>query len=332
MSTTTPSVTSSAPTSTGAGPTTPADDLLAAGTSMGAVTLHVGDLAGMTAYYRDALALTVLAEQGGTFGGSTRVVLGRREGGRPTGRPVPVVVLEHTPGLPRVRQNQAGLYHTAILFDTEEGLASAVAHAAQHPASRFVGNADHWVSRAFYFTDPEDNGIELYWDRPRDTWQHEGSRVVMGADWFDPNAYLGEHLSAQSLEGATTQGASVGHVHLQVGDIPTAQRFYVDTLGFEIMAQWNGALFVAVGGYHHHMAMNTWNSAGAGPRAASLGLGQVALTLPGADDVTALRDRLAFRGVPVRDDGAVLRFDDPWGTLLEVSADGDAALPEGSAR
>ncbi|MEG3615801.1 MULTISPECIES: VOC family protein [Isoptericola] len=283
------------------------EDLLAPETTMGAVTLHVGDLAAMSAYYREAIALTELPG----LGAPDRVVLGR-------GR-TPVVVLQHTPGLPATSRHQAGLFHTAVLFDTEEALAAAVAHAARHPLSRFVGNADHWVSRAFYFTDPEDNGIELYWDRPRETWQRSGGRVAMGTDWFDPNAYLQQHLSESALDGAAGQGAQVGHVHLQVGDVPTARQFYVDTLGFEIMADLPGALFVAAGGYHHHLAVNTWNSAGAGPRAASLGLGQVALTVPGQDDVDALRDRLRHARVPVRDDGRTLRFDDPWKTLVEVS-------------
>ncbi len=104
-----------------------------------------------------------------------------------------------------------------------------------------------------------------------------------------------------------------------MGDIPTAQQFSVDTLGFEVTASVQGALFVAAGGYHHHLAMNTWNSAGAGPRAASLGLGQVALSVPSRDEVDALRDRLRHAGVDVRDDGQTLRFDDPWRMLVEVS-------------
>ncbi len=283
-------------------------DLLAADTAMGAVTLHVGDLGAMSAYYREAIAL----EEIPALGEPGRVVLGR--GG------VPVVALQHTPGLPATSRNQAGLFHTAVLFDTEEALASAVAHAARHPLSRFAGNSDHWVSRAFYFTDPEDNGIELYWDRPREVWQHDGGgRVAMGSDWFDPQEFLQRHLTEDALADAAGQAAQVGHVHLQVGDIPTAQRFYVDTLGFEIMATFHGALFVAAGGYHHHMAMNTWNSAGAGPRAATLGLGQVALTVPTRDEVGALADRLRHAGVAARDDGRTLRFDDPWNTLVEVS-------------
>lgn len=288
------------------------DDLLAADTVMSAVTLRVGDLDAMAAYYRDALGLTVLATEPGDALTDGSVVLGRGS--------TPVVVLRHTPGLPAGARNQAGLFHTAVLFESEESLAAAVVRAARHPGSTFVGNADHWVSQAFYFQDPEDNGIELYRDRPRETWQRTATGVAMGTDWFDPNAFITEHATTEAIDRAERYGAQVGHVHLQVGDVPTAKAFYADTLGFEVMASWHGALFVAAGGYHHHMAMNTWNSAGAGPRAATLGLGQVALVVPGADDVAALRDRLVHRGVQIRDDGLTLRFEDPWGSLIEVSA------------
>jgi catechol 2,3-dioxygenase len=288
------------------------DDLLAADTSMAAVTLHVGDLDAMAGYYCEALALTVLSTTPGGPSSAGSITLGRGS--------TPVVVLQHTPGLPAGSRNQAGLFHTAVLFDTEQALGAAVVRAAQHPGSSFVGNADHWVSRAFYFQDPEDNGIELYWDRPRDAWQHTEQGVAMGTDWFDPNAFLAEHVTAEAVERAESFDARVGHVHLQVGDIETAHRFYVETLGFEQTARMRGALFVAAGGYHHHMAMNTWNSAGAGPRAASLGLGQVSLTVPAAPDLAALRDRLEHHGLQVRDDGRTLRFDDPWGSLIEVTA------------
>ncbi len=293
-------------------PARPTDDLLAGTTSMSAVRLHVGDLDAMTAYYRHALALVVLAQAPGGPAGAGSVVLGRAG--------TPVVELVHTPGLPRRRGNEAGLFHLAIVFDTEQALASAVVRAARYAGSTFVGNADHWVSRAFYFQDPEDNGIELYWDRPRDTWRYEGSQVAMGTDYFDPNQYIREHATAESVDAAESFGAQVGHVHLQVGDIPTARAFYADALGFEVTGTRHGALFVAAGGYHHHLAMNTWNSAGAGPRAAALGLGQVAIQVPGPDDVAALRDRLTARSIPLRDDGRTLRFDDPWGSLIEVTA------------
>jgi catechol 2,3-dioxygenase len=58
----------------------------------------------------------------------------------------------------------------------------------------------------------------------------------------------------------------MGHIHLKVASIPVAREFYVDTLGFELMVDWAGsALFVAAGGYHHHLGLNNWQSRQAPP-------------------------------------------------------------------
>lgn len=275
-----------------------AQDLLPATTDVDAVTLHVGDLEAMTAYYRDALGLVVVDE------GPAVRRLGR-------GRTV-VLVLQHTPGLPQPARNQAGLFHTAILFTTEGDLAAAVASAARHPQSRYVGSADHLVSSAFYFTDPEGNGIELYHDRDRATWEWRDGQVLMDTLYLDPQAFLQRHLTETAAGGLTAAPAQVGHVHLQVGDVDAARGFYVDALGFETTAQLPGALFVSAGGYHHHIAVNTWNSRGAGPRASTLGLGAVTVTVPARQDLDAVVDRMRHRGVAVADDGRSLTLHDPW--------------------
>lgn len=285
-------------------------DRLAAGTAMGAVTLLVGDLDGMTAFYRDVLTLQVLAADG------DEVVLGR------AGRAV--VVLKHEPALRHATPGSAGLFHTAILFETQEALAAALYSVARHAPHTFTGSADHLVSQAFYLTDPEGNGIELYWDRARTEWSWTHGQIEMATLYLDPNAFLQEHLTERAASGATAQeAASVGHVHLSVGDVATARAFYVDALGFdETAGLGDQALFVSAGGYHHHMAMNVWNSRGAGPRMPALGLGRVDLTLPDADALGALGERLRHHGLDVRDDGRTVSFDDPWRNLLHATVPG----------
>jgi catechol 2,3-dioxygenase len=122
------------------------------------------------------------------------------------------------------------------------------------------------------------------------------------------------------VQGQRGTEAGVGHVHLQVGDVQTAHDFYVGTLGFEKTAGWHGqALFVSAGGYHHHMAMNVWNSRGAGPRRDTLGLGEVLIEVPAGDDVGALADRLNVAGVAAHHTGAELRFEDPWRNRIRVA-------------
>ncbi len=290
----------------------PDQNVLAADTRMGAVTLRVADLDAMTAYYRDAVTLTVLAAEPGVDGRPATSILGR--GG------VPIVILEHAPELKHAGPRAAGLFHTAILFETETDLAAAVYGVASRHPNTFTGSADHLVSKAFYFTDPEGNGIELYWDRARTEWSWTHGRIEMATLALDPNAFLQEHLSEQSLGDAHDRPAVVGHVHLSVGDVPSARRFYVDQLGFETTADaWPGALFVSAGKYHHHMAMNTWRSAGAGRRQLALGLGLVRLELPTPDDLGALDERLRHFGVATADDGRTLSFEDPWANRLQVT-------------
>ncbi|RWZ83732.1 VOC family protein [Glutamicibacter sp. HZAU] len=282
------------------------EDKLAATTHMNAVQLKVGDMKVMSEYYQQALGLAVLDE---TAEG-TRLGRGTQE----------LVNLQNAPGLQLPSRNEAGLFHTALLFGTKADLAATVLSAAQFDQSRFVGSSDHLVSEAFYFTDPEGNGIELYWDRPRDTWSWSGGEVAMDTIYLDPNKFLNEHLNEQAITGQRQTAADIGHVHLQVGDVATARQFYVNTLGFdETTTLGNQALFVSAGGYHHHMAMNVWNSRGAGPRKDTLGLGEVLINVPTEDEVGKLAERLAFAKVENHHTGAELRFKDPWNNELRVA-------------
>ena len=280
---------------------------------MGAVTLRVGDLDAMIRYYRDAVTLELLGHDGPV------AVLGRGT--------TPIVILEHAPELHHASPRDAGLFHTAILFDTREALATAIySVASKHPGT-FTGSADHLVSEAFYFTDPEGNGIELYFDRDRSKWSWAHGTIEMATLYLDPNEYLREHLTEVGADAAASGlglgDAVVGHVHLSVGDVASAREFYVERLGFETTAEMGDqALFVSAGGYHHHMAMNTWNSRGAGRRGLALGLGKVEIVVPSADDLGDLGERMGHYRVPTRDDGLSLAFDDPWANLVVVRAAG----------
>ncbi|GHC98849.1 VOC family protein [Zhihengliuella salsuginis] len=283
-------------------------DRLDARSDVGAVTLKVADLDGMIHYYTDAVGLGVIAQQGSS------AVLGR--GGRPA------VILEHAPALRHAPEGAAGLFHTAIVFETRADLAAAVHKVATAYPGRFVGSSDHLVSEAFYFDDPEGNGVELYFDRPRETWAWDGDRVRMDTVFLDPNAYLRENLTASALAApAGEHDAGVGHVHLKVGDVATARAFYTGVVGFDLTATiGTTAAFFSVGGYHHHIAANTWSSRGATGREPSLGLGEIDLVLPDRDAVGALRERLASHGVAQHDDGRTVTFEDPWRNALRVTA------------
>ncbi|MFM6973913.1 MAG: VOC family protein [Agromyces sp.] len=277
---------------------------------MDAVTLRVGNLENMSNYYSAAFAMDPIQER--SLGREVHRVLGRGT--------TPMIRLVHTPDLPVGNPREAGLFHTAFLFHSPESLAATVYRAAQDPRTKFTGSSDHLVSEAFYFTDPEGNGIELYRDRAQADWSYIEGQLQMDTLFLDPNAYLQQHLTQAALDAGSTLAGQVGHVHLQVGDIAQASEFYVNALGFETtLASYPGALFASAGGYHHHIGMNIWNSRGAGPRAARLGLGDVAIAVPSRADLDAVTERLTFRGATFTDDGAQIVTSDPWGTQVTIA-------------
>lgn len=283
---------------------------------MDAVTLRVGNLDNMSTYYAQALALEPIDER--SSGREVHRVLGRGS--------VPMVRMVHTPDLPAGSPREAGLFHTAFLFDSQSSLAATVYRAAQDPRTQFTGSSDHLVSEAFYFTDPEGNGIELYRDRAKADWSYIEGQLQMDTLFLDPNAYLQQHLTQEALDAGASLAGRVGHVHLQVGNIAQASDFYVNALGFETtVASYPGALFASAGGYHHHLGMNIWNSNGAGPRAARLGLGDVAIAVPSRADLDALAERLRTRGMQFADDGSAIVVSDPWGTQVSVAVAGRSA-------
>lgn len=276
---------------------------LPANLSMGAVTLRVKNLDLMVSYYRDAVGLDLISQV------ADSAILGRDA--------EPTLILQHAPELKHAGENEAGLFHTAFLFDTKAQLAWAVASvASKHPGS-FTGSADHLVSQAFYFDDPENNGVELYWDRDRTQWSWNHGQVEMGTLGLDPNEFLRENLA----ETVTDAASNIGHVHLSVGSIAQAHDFYVDKLGFDVTMNWGGtALFVSAGGYHHHMAMNVWRSRNAGFRQPTLGLRDVSIRLPDADSLGTVEERLNSSKLAIRNDGQTIRLDDPWGNQISLSS------------
>ena len=299
---------------TASAPAQHAIDLLPGATSMGPVTLAVSNLDRMVGFYRDGLGLQLLAADKGT------ATLGRQG--------TPALVLDQDGALAHAPAGAAGLYHTAFLFPEAADLASVVASVARQYPGQFQGSSDHLVSEAFYFGDPEGNGVELYIDRPREQWRiGPNGEVEMATLALDPNLFLRTHLTETGAAAVADTPAEVGHVHLKVGSIAAAREFYVDTVGFEVTFEFGPqALFVSAGGYHHHLGMNTWESRGAGERTPALGLGEVTIALPddetapAADALGALGERLAARGIAREFDGQQLVFHDPWRNRILVQA------------
>jgi catechol 2,3-dioxygenase len=260
-------------------------------TSIGAVRLTVADLRRSQSFYEQAIGLRAFDRAGGTL------ALG-------TDPDRPLIELRGDASAPALDQRATGLFHLAIVVPTRPDLAFALARLAQ---ARWPldGASDHLVSEALYLSDPDGNGIEIYRDRPRGQWPHDGDGLRMATMPLDLDDVLGELARAQSLQPLAPPGTQIGHVHLQVSDLTDAEQFYAGVVGLDVMVRgYPGALFVSAGGYHHHIGLNTWRSAGASPPPpGSIGLRSFELVLPTPEERDRVLGRIRAAGLPIESSG-----------------------------
>jgi len=267
-------------------------------TAIGRVLLRVTDLDEVVRFYERVVGLTVLGHtgEGATLGA----------GGEP------LLELVAAPDAPERERFEAGLFHTALLAPSRQALADALARIERH--TTLVGASDHLVSEALYFEDPEGNGIEVYRDRPRSEWPIEGDRI--GIDTL-PLALDDLREQARRTDSARN-GTTVGHVHLEVSSIPRAREHYVGTLGFSVTQSYDSSgLFVAAGGYHHHVGLNVWNGRTDPPT--GRGLNWFKVVLPDEAAVSTVRDRLVAADTEVTDTEDGFTVTDPDGITVRLS-------------
>jgi catechol 2,3-dioxygenase len=273
-------------------------------TRMGAVELTVADLDRSLEYWQRQIGLGVLAREDG------RAELGTDE---------TLLALVEEPGA-RPADGFTGLYHVALLVPDRPSLARWFAHAARDGV-RLTGLSDHDVSEAIYLRDPDRHGIEIYADRPSERWRGQVAQRMTTLP-LDVDDLLGEldDPTAEPFEGLPA-GTRVGHVHLRVADVDETVRFYRDVLGFDLTAQvGDTAVFLAAGGYHHHLGANTWESRGAPPApAGSATLRYATIVVPDAGELDRVVARVAGSGQePEPQDGGVL-IRDPSANALRLS-------------
>jgi len=271
-------------------------------THVGAVRLQVSDLARSIAYYETVVGLRVTRRQGNTAS------LGPHEGDRD------LVHLHERPGA-RAARGEFGLYHFAILLPDRAALGRFAAHLERLGVR--AGMADHFVSEAIYLQDPDNLGIEVYADRPRDLWEHQGGELVMATEPLNVGSVIAAG-KGEPWRGAPA-GTVMGHVHLHVGDLHHANRFYHEALGLDRMVwSYPGALFLAAGGYHHHLGTNVWSR---GPSATvdQAKLLEWELVLPSASAVAAAARSLDEAGFPPSTGESNVIVRDPWGTGLRLN-------------
>lgn len=272
---------------------------------LGEVRLRVASLDRSIAYYTTVLGMRVIAREG------TRALLGAQGDDRV------LLVLHETPGArPVPSRARYGLFHFAMLLPDRGSLGRF----AQHLADLNVraGAADHLVSESFYLQDPDNLGIEVYADKPAHTWRRNDRELVMATDPLDIAGLVRD--SGDTRWTGLAAGTVMGHVHLHVGDLADASAFYSEALGLDRMVwSYPGALFLAGGGYHHHLGTNIWAGPTAEPsRQNEAGLVEWIIDLPDAAGIEAAVSSLSSAGFGVTRDGVDAVTTDPWHTQVRL--------------
>ncbi len=285
-------------------------------TSLGYVHLTVADLDTQLAFYQEVLGFQLHWRDGDTAalgaGKSDLLRLTERRGARR--------VLRTT-----------GLYHFAVLVPARVDLAQLLRRIAE-TRTPVQGIVDHRINEAIYLPDPEGNGIELNWDRPRQQWPSWDTVLRLGNAPLDVDGLMAELAGATGAWTGLHPDTAIGHVHLHVPDIEAARAFYHDVLGFDDIGQYHGqAGFVSAGGYHHHIGYNTWAGVGAPPPPPeSIGLRYFVIHLPVSAELTYAADRVRRAGLALTEmpEGLLLRDPSQNAVLLTAAGSEESSVRE----
>lgn len=231
------------------------------------ITLNVADLTKMTIFYTQILGLAIKSET------NTVVTFNIGSNGH-------TLTLQEINNGRRPSIRESGLFHIALLLPNRQDLGNFLYHAASLGVQ--IGGGDHLVSEALYFADPEGNGIEIYDDRPKENWLWEDNKVKMDTLGVDVDDLVAQR-SETGWQGMP-DNAKIGHLHLKAVNLDESEDFYIYKLGLEHISDFPQALFMSMNHYHHHIAINTWQSnIVRQDNDSSLGLSKVSIYKPNAD-------------------------------------------------
>jgi len=280
---------------------------LPAATHLGVVKLWVADLDREVRFYTQVLGLQVIRQD-------------RRQAslGAGGGELLRLSLKEKA----RAYHDRAGLYHFCLRIPDRRQFALLLRRLAQAEIP-LQGLVDHRMAEAIYLPDPEGNGIEINWDKPRPEWEGRLEQLIsMGNLPLDVDGLMELAKAPGPNEGRLPADAGIGHVHLHVANLAAGRHFYHDLLGLDITGEYPGqAVFTSAGGYHHHIAFNIWHGKGAPePPADASGLDWFSLVLPsaGARDSVARRLQAAGLALETLPEGLLAR--DPAGNGVLLAA------------
>ena len=231
------------------------------------------------------------------------------------------IILSLLPNAIEKPYRTTGLYHIAIRVPNRRELALILKRLLDHNIS-LLGLSDHNVSEAIYLSDPDDNGIEIYCDRPASLWSYNDSEINMNTKHLSPKDLFKE-LDNNSLWNGISPETVIGHIHLQVADLELSERFYHDIIGLKVtQRQYPGSLFFANENYHHHVACNIWSSKNASPPpAGTVGLEEFSIILKNQEALKAVIIKAKAGGFITLDDINIenitsIRIKDPSNTNI----------------
>jgi catechol 2,3-dioxygenase len=273
---------------------------------LGEVKLKVSNLTRSIAFYQEVVGLKVLNQDTASAEFSVdgnQVLLKLEE-------------IEKAEVMPR--RSAAGLYHFALLLPNREALGLALRNLIR--SGIHIGQADHIVSEALYIADPDNNGIEIYADRPRETWKRDANGdYIMAADPIDWDGLL--IAAGDKAWTGLPSDTIMGHVHFHVKNLEKSKEFYCDILGFDITvnASQMDALFISAGGYHHHIGLNIWAGENASsPPLNATGLAYATIIFPSHSSFEAILEQIQRAGIPINEDNKAWFVKDPSGIQLRL--------------
>ncbi|MFJ7664026.1 VOC family protein [Lysinibacillus sp. NPDC097162] len=264
------------------------------------VEIKVSDLQRSLTYYKEIIGFKVLQQE------SNRATL------TADGKTALLTIVQPE-SVEQKTRTTSGLYHFALLLPTRRDLANIITHFRQ--SSVYFGASDHDVSEALYLRDPDENGIEIYVDRPENDWTWQNDQVHMVTEPLNiPGILVEANGSWEGLPANTV----MGHIHLSVSNLAAAEEFYTKGLGFDIVTRYGEqALFISTGRYHHHIGLNTWYSEGA-PKLGDnqIGLKSYSLRLDNEVQANKIKANLRQIGASVIDINGGFQTVDPAGNAI----------------
>lgn len=267
------------------------------------VTLKVSNLSRSIDFYTEIIGFRVLQQEEGRV---TLTADGQHA----------LITLVEVPNAQFVR-SATGLYHFALLLPSRKDLGNLIQHFIQKNVQ--IGAGDHDVSEALYLSDPDGNGIEMYIDRPADTWKWDSNgQVYMTTDPVQFQSVLRE---ADGTWSGLPIDTVMGHIHLSVRNLQESEDFYTSLLDYAVVSRYGGqALFISTGGYHHHIGLNTWHSEGAEalPKDA-VGIQSYTVQLPDQDYAVNLKKRFVEQNMEIKEQENIFSIIEPNGIEVKFT-------------